>query len=194
MKCEQTVKHMRDTDRYCRSSLDAFHAIKDHLDKLADHCDVQPPPPTWAQIATAERDGPKVDKLQAQVSKLRKRIAQNNGHQVQEQLEHLQSLAHDLTGEVVAHESMLHDLHSDVREYQDIRCMSRALSEARAGVIAEARQRVTSSTHRSCSLSLDQRITGAQRVARLAQGSAHTDAPFSPMPEGRGRQDVDFYP
>ena len=186
-KCDQTIKHMRDTDRYCKSSLEAFHSIKDHLDKLADHCDVPPPSPTLAQNDTAGHRDPKVETLQAQVSKLRKRIAQNDGHHVQEQLEHLQSLAQDLTGEVVAHESMLHDLHSDVREYQDFRCMGRALSEARAGVIEEAKHRVTDPTHRSRSLSLDQRITGAQRVARLVRGSTHTNEPSSTDPRGRGR-------
>jgi len=168
LKCEHTVKHMRDTDRYCRNSLEAFHAIKDHLDRLADHCDAQLPP----QASTL--DSHRVEQLQAQVSRLRKQISQNSGGQVQERIDHLQSLTHDLTSEVVAHESMLHDLHTNVHEYQDLRSMGRALSEERAGVIAEARRRVTASDHRSRSLSLDQRITGAQRVARLAQGGANT--------------------
>jgi len=186
-KCDQTIKHMRDTDRYCKSSLEAFHTLKDHLDKMAEHCDVPPHSTTLTQHDTAGHRDPKVEMLRAQVSKLRKKIALNDGQHVQEQLEHLRSLAQDLTGEVVAHESMLHDLHSDVHDYQDFRCMGRAISEARAEIIEEAKQRVTGNTHRSRSLSLDQRITGAQRVARLARGNAHADMPSSPDPRGRGR-------
>ena len=75
----------------------------------------------------------------------------------------------------------------NVREYQEPRCVGRAHSETRAGVIEEAKHRMTDPSHRFRSLSLDRRIIGAQRVAGLVRGSTHASEPPSGVPRGRGR-------
>jgi len=167
LECERTITRMEDASRYCRRSLEEFHAVKDHLDRLADDCEHH----AVNTMAAAAVSPSKVDRLQEQVTKMRKRLSKQAGDQIQGKIDHLQALAHDLTGEVVAHESMLQDLQVNVTDYQDLRVSSRALSAERGLIVKEATHRVITDSRRTRSLSVAQRIRGAQRIAEMAHNT-----------------------
>jgi len=165
--CEGTIARMEDVRRYCRRSLDEFHAVKDQLDSMAAQCDDRAP----ICQATSPVDPHKFDKLRDQVARMSRRLSRQTGGQMQSDIDHLQTLTHDLTSEVVAHDSMLQDLRVNAADYHSLRGgLSRAFSAERDEVIAEARTRVLSDSRRTRSLSISQRISGAQQVAALTHG------------------------
>ena len=182
--CEGTIARMEDVRRYCRRSLDEFHAVKDQLDHMAAQCDDRAP----ICQATSSIDPHKLDKLQDQVTRMRRRLSKQTGGQMQSDIDHLQTLTHDLTSEVVAHDSMLQDLRVNVADYHNLRGLSRAFSTEREMVIAEARTRVLTDSRRARSLSIAQRIRGAQRVAELTHGGhIPTDRRLDDPVRGRSR-------
>ena len=190
LECEHTITRMEDASRYCRRSLEEFHAVKDHLDHLADCCEHQATGTTAATGVSPNR----VDRLQEQVTRMRKRLSKQAGDRIQDKIDHLQTPTHDLTSEVVAHESMLQDLRVNVADYQDLRVSSRALSAERGLIVTDSR--------RARSLSIAQRIRGAQRVAEMTHNTndtvtlhtgedrGRTSAPLSPRIESAGSASI----
>ncbi len=162
--CRRTQRRLMDAHRYCNKTMEAFHALKGQLDELAEDClqDVKKEEQSLSSQV-------KIDTLQEQVYRMRQRMSKSHDDSLQTQVTYLQGLTHDLTGEVVAHESMLRELNVPVAQYAGFRSRGRAYSEERTSILTTARRRATTACRRSRSLSIEQRIQSAQRIAGLTR-------------------------